>query len=34
MALNTPVEQLTMTASNKSITLAWDVVKVAIPVQF
>jgi hypothetical protein len=34
IALSTPVEQLTMTASNKSITLAWDVVKVAIPVQF
>jgi hypothetical protein len=29
-----PVEQLTMTASNTSITLAWDVVKVVIPVQF
>jgi hypothetical protein len=34
MALSTPTEQLTMTASNKSITLAWDVVKVAVPVQF
>jgi hypothetical protein len=32
--LSTPMQQLTMTASNKRITLAWDLVKVAIPVQF
>ncbi len=32
--LGTPMEQLTMTASDKSITLAWDMVKIAIPVKW
>jgi hypothetical protein len=32
--LGTAMEQLTMKASNKDITLAWDMVKVAIPVQY
>lgn len=32
--LSTPVEQFTMTASDKSITMAWDKVKVIIPIKF
>jgi hypothetical protein len=32
--LATPVEQLTMTASSKDITLSWDMVKVDMPVKF
>ena len=31
--LSTPVEQLTMTTNNKEVTLAWDKVKVAVPVK-
>lgn len=34
IALATPVEQLTMTASGKDITLSWDKVKVDMSVKF
>ena len=34
MPLGTPMEQFTMTASGKDITMAWDKTKVAIPVTF
>ncbi len=32
MSLSTPVEQLTMTTNDKQVTLAWDKVKIAVPV--
>jgi hypothetical protein len=32
MNLSTPVEQLTMTTNNKQVTLAWDKVKIVVPV--
>ena len=31
--LSSPVEQLTMTTNDKQITLAWDKVKIAVPVK-
>jgi hypothetical protein len=34
MNLSTPIEQLTMTTNDKDVTLAWDVVKIDVPVKF
>ncbi len=34
MPLGTPMEQLTITASSKDLTIAWDMTKVAVPVKF